>query len=98
MESCNAFTGVVRRCVDDYGMIAPGDRVAVGVSGGKDSLVLLAALAHLRRYYPCAVRAGGHHHRYWASPAWTSPAWQNCARSSACRIPACKTDIREIVL
>ena len=27
MDSLNAFTGVVRRCVDDYGMIAPGDRI-----------------------------------------------------------------------
>ena len=52
MDSLNAFTGVVRRCVDDYGMIAPGDRIAVGISGGKDSLVLLASLAYLRRYYP----------------------------------------------
>ncbi len=43
---------MVRRCVDDYGMISAGDRIAVGVSGGKDSLVLLSALAHLRRYYP----------------------------------------------
>ena len=33
-------------------MIAPGDRIAVGVSGGKDSLVLLAALAKLREFYP----------------------------------------------
>ena len=52
MDSLNALTGVVRRCVDDYRMIEPGDRIAVGISGGKDSLVLLAALAYLRRYYP----------------------------------------------
>jgi len=42
----------VRRACDDYDMIAAGDRIAVGVSGGKDSLTLLAALAHLRRFYP----------------------------------------------
>ena len=42
--------GLVRRCVEDYKMIAPGDRVAVGVSGGKDSLVLLQLLAGLRPY------------------------------------------------
>ena len=48
----NEFTGTVRRAVDDYNMIEPGDRVAVGVSGGKDSLLLLMALSHLRRFYP----------------------------------------------
>ncbi len=42
--------GLVRRCVEDYQMIAPGERVAVGVSGGKDSLVLLKLLAGLRQY------------------------------------------------
>lgn len=41
-----------RRCVEDYAMIRAGDRVAVGVSGGKDSLTLLTALANLRRFYP----------------------------------------------
>jgi len=42
----------VRRACDDYEMIADGDRIAVGVSGGKDSLTLLAALVQLRRFYP----------------------------------------------
>lgn len=44
--------GLVRRCVDDYAMIEAGDRIAVGVSGGKDSLTLLVLLAGLRKYYP----------------------------------------------
>ena len=43
--------GLVRRCVDDYVMIKAGDRVAVGVSGGKDSLVLLVLLAGLKKYF-----------------------------------------------
>ena len=48
----NEFTGTVRRAVDDYDMIAPGDKIAVGVSGGKDSMILLAALSHLKSFYP----------------------------------------------
>ena len=42
----------VRKAVEDYDMIKEGDRVAVGISGGKDSLILLGALASLSRYYP----------------------------------------------
>ena len=42
--------GLMRRCIQDYDMIQNGDRVAVGVSGGKDSLVLLKLLAGLREY------------------------------------------------
>ena len=34
----NEFTGMVRRAVDDYEMIQEGDKVAVGVSGGKDTI------------------------------------------------------------
>ncbi len=42
----------VRRGVDDYNMIEDGDKIAVGVSAGKDSLTLLYAMAQLRRFYP----------------------------------------------
>ena len=56
----NKLLGLVRRCVEDYGMISPGDRICAGVSGGKDSLTLLVLLAKLREFYPapfelCAV-------------------------------------------
>ena len=44
--------GLVRRCVEDYNMIEAGETVAVGVSGGKDSLLTLTALARLRAFYP----------------------------------------------
>lgn len=43
---------LTRKAIDDYSMIAPGDKIAVGISGGKDSLTLLYALAGLRRFYP----------------------------------------------
>ncbi len=42
----------VRRASDDYDMIQEGDRIAVGISGGKDSLTLLYALHGLQRFYP----------------------------------------------
>ena len=42
----------VRQGIDRYSMIEDGDKIAVGVSGGKDSLSLLYALAGLRRFYP----------------------------------------------
>ena len=42
----------VRRAVQDYDMIQDGDKIAVGISGGKDSLTLLMALKGLQRFYP----------------------------------------------
>ncbi len=43
---------IVRKAVDDYHMIEEGDKIAVGISGGKDSLTLLYALNGLKRFYP----------------------------------------------
>lgn len=50
----------VRQAIEDYHMIEENDRIAVGISGGKDSLSLLYALAGLQKFYPvryslCAV-------------------------------------------
>ena len=49
-----------RKAVDEYQMIEEGDHIAVGISGGKDSLTLLYALHGLKRFYPkkfelCAI-------------------------------------------
>lgn len=43
---------LTRAAIDKYNMIDEGDRIAVGVSGGKDSVMLLKALASLRAFYP----------------------------------------------
>ncbi len=43
---------LTRKAVDEYRQIEEGDRIAVGISGGKDSLTLLYALSGLRRFYP----------------------------------------------
>lgn len=51
---------LTRQAIDDYGLIEPGDKIAVGISGGKDSLTLLNALQGLQKFYPnkfdlCAI-------------------------------------------
>ncbi len=52
MEHIKRILSFTRRAIDDYGMIEAGDKIAVGVSAGKDSLTLLCAMAELRRFYP----------------------------------------------
>lgn len=52
MNEMKRMLSFVRRAVDDYNMIEDGDRIAVGISGGKDSLVLLEVLSQMRIFYP----------------------------------------------
>ncbi len=52
MDHQKHLLSYTRRAVDDYEMIRAGDRIAVGISAGKDSLSLLYAMAGLRRFYP----------------------------------------------
>ncbi len=52
MENMKRLLSRTRRAVDDYSMIEENDKIAVGVSAGKDSLTLLCAMAELRRFYP----------------------------------------------
>ncbi len=52
MKDTKRLLSYIRRGVDDYKMIEEGDKIAVGVSAGKDSLTLLCAMAELRRFYP----------------------------------------------
>lgn len=42
----------LRKCIQEYNLIRDNDRIAVGISGGKDSLVLLYGLYELRKFYP----------------------------------------------
>ena len=52
MENMKRILSYTRRAIDEYNMIEDGDKIAVGVSAGKDSLALLCAMAGLRRFYP----------------------------------------------
>ncbi len=60
MNNMQKLLSTVRQAVDHYGMINDGDKIAVGLSGGKDSSALLCVLAKLRDFYPnhfdlCAI-------------------------------------------
>ncbi len=52
MKELQKIMSRARSAIEKYNMIEDGDRIAVGVSGGKDSLSLLCALAEMRRFLP----------------------------------------------
>ena len=92
----NRFTSLVRKAVDEYRMIDDGDAVAVGVSGGKDSLLLLCAMRHLQRFYPKRFSLRAITIELGFEGMDFAPVAELCRRLEVpyTRIP---TDIREIV-
>lgn len=52
MKELQKLLSKTRRACEHYGMIAEGDKIAVGLSGGKDSIALLCALNAMKRFYP----------------------------------------------
>ena len=52
MDYLKRMPGLVRKALQDFGMIKDGDCVAVGLSGGKDSMTMLSAMKQVQRYYP----------------------------------------------
>ncbi|SFG25697.1 tRNA(Ile)-lysidine synthase TilS/MesJ [Desulfotomaculum arcticum] len=60
------FKGKVKRAITNYGMIEDGDKIAVGLSGGKDSMALLHVLNLIRREVPVDYRL----HAIYVNPGW----------------------------
>ena len=95
-KALNEFTGTVRRAVDDYDMIQAGDRVAVGVSGGKDSMLLLLALNHLKSFYPKPFELSAITIELGFEGMDFTPVKDMCAELNIPYV-CLKTDIKEIV-
>ena len=85
-----------RRAVDDYDMIRNGDRIAVGVSGGKDSLVLLTVLSELKRFYPIPYEIVPIHLRM-GFPGEDSSAASALCDALGLTLQEVQTDIYEVV-
>lgn len=89
------INSMVRRALEDYDMIEEGDKIAVGVSGGKDSLVLLKSLAEISRYYPKKFTVMGITLDMGYNPDY-SPIRKMCDEMNVEYVVK-KTDIKEII-
>ena len=96
IRALNEFTGIIRKAVDDYGMINEGDRVAVGVSGGKDSMLLLAVLRQLQSYYPKRFELGAITIELGFEGMDFTPVKRFCEERGI-EYTCVKTDIKEVV-
>lgn len=85
-----------RRAVTDYNMISPGDRIAIGISGGKDSLTLLYAMAKLKKFYPIPFELEAITVDLGFEGFDTSGLREYC-ESLDVRYSVCKTQIGEII-
>lgn len=90
--------GYMRRACQEFDLIEDGDKIAVGVSGGKDSLVLLCGLAEMRRFYEkkydmCAITLDP---RFSGKETDYSPVERLCEKYGI-EFKLVKTDIGEIV-
>ena len=96
MKELQRILSFARRALADYDMIRAGDKIAVGISGGKDSMTLLAAMAALRRFYPvpyelCAVSID-----MGFSGMDFSPVAEYCAKLDV-EYRVVKTDIAQVI-
>ncbi len=86
----------MRRAVTEYGMIEDGDRIAVGVSGGKDSLTLLALLKAYQRFSPEKFELTAISVNMGFSDDAYKPVAEYCEREGIAFIEV-KTDIAEVI-
>jgi tRNA(Ile)-lysidine synthase TilS/MesJ len=98
MTGLQKMLGYVRRACQEFDLIQDGDKIAVGVSGGKDSLVLLAAMARLRRFseFRFELHAITMDPRFFGQDGDFSPVARFCERLDV-PFTLIKTDIYEVV-
>lgn len=79
-DAMKRLLSLTRKAVQDYDLIQDGDRVCVGLSGGKDSMTLLAVLALLKRFYPKKFELKACHISLGFEGVDTSPMQEYCDR------------------
>ena len=71
------------RAIIEFDMLQPGDRILVGLSGGKDSMLLTAMLAEIKKYSPIPFDLACYTVNGCSHPTFPRQSWRPSARSSA---------------